>query len=59
MDPPWTNRLSGNIEDAEDEPDESSLSHGIREFASALAFGLGGHFDRIGLGKEDEVGLGS
>ena len=41
---------------ADDEPDESVLSHGIREFASALPFSFA--WQRAGLGKEDEAGLG-
>lgn len=38
MEPPWTKRWWGNLDEADDDPDERFLSHGIRELASALPF---------------------
>lgn len=40
------------------ETDERFLSHGMREFASALPLVFAVYRDETGLGKEDDPGLG-
>lgn len=56
MEPPGM-KSWGSLDVADDEPvDERVLSHGMRELASALPFTFAGY--RVGLGKEDEAGLG-
>lgn len=57
--PPGMWRWRGILgEEDEDEPDERFLIHGMRELASGFVMGIGGLWERAGLGKEDEVGLG-
>lgn len=49
----------GNLaDDADDDAAERFLSHGIRDVPSSVFFALAANDDDVGLGKEDEVGLG-